>query len=285
MQKIKPRIKILIVDDHSVLRSGIRTILKNEKKKFLFDITEAATGKESIEKSKKSEFDFIIMDYSLPDMDGAEAIISILKYRPEVKVLGFSSFDENTCIRQMIEAGAKGYVLKSDEAWELFQAIENILLGESYFSRTINNKLTDTDSFKEKSLFDLSQNIKKREVRQRVKSLKINKYLFNIAESNKKLLVNMPDILFVTTDEIDPRNKIIYLKNKEHYTLMNYTLDLFLELSPALIQANKSELVSEHGIKYVNYDVIVLTILNEEKRAKEITLSRFYRENFTKYFH
>ena len=93
-------------------------------------------------------------------------------------------------------------------------------------------------------------------------------------------MVHLPDILFVTTDEIDHRNKLVYLNDNLQCTLMNCTLNKLLKLAPQLIQVNKSELISLRIIKNVEFDVLTLHNFNQNKQEKQITLGHLYRKNF-----
>lgn len=286
MKSIKPRIKILLVDDHPFVRSGIILGLNAEEKKIEFDIEEAGSGKEAIGKIRENIFDVVIMDYSMPKMNGAEATSSILKIQPEIKVLALSNYDETSCIVDMLNAGAKGYMLKCTNGIELSLAIETILKGQSYFSESLSNKLIDIDFLhKERKKIFTTANRTTKGLKAVEENFKINYFSLTIAENKSKLIVNQANVLFVTTDETDPRNKKVYLKNKTHVTAMNYSLAKLLKLAPVLIQVNKSELVSMQAVEDISHDVITLKILNEFNKAKQITLSRFYKENFEKHFH
>ncbi len=125
-------IKILLVDDHDIVRDGIRMLLEDE---VGFGITaEAENGEEAIKVCKEHDIDLIIMDISMPKMDGIKATEKIKESYPEIKVLALTMMDEDQHIRQMIEAGASGYILKSSDKIELVDAITKILEGKHYFS-------------------------------------------------------------------------------------------------------------------------------------------------------
>lgn len=287
MKSKTPKIKILIVDDHPVLRRGIIRGLSFVEERFLCDIEEAGTGKEAIEKCEKSIFDLIIMDYSMPVMNGAETTISILKHQPEVKVLAFSNYDEHGVIVEMLEAGVKGFLLKTIGPLELWDAMEKVLKGEFVFSEELSLPSVYADNGVITRKKDVGVVLNKYpEATTKIKKHKIvlEKCLFNVAEGNGKIMLTLADILFVTTDKIDRRNKVVYMKDQKHHTLTNYTLEYLLKLSPLLIQVNKSELVSVHAIKEVLPDVITLHVLNAFNKEKQITLSRVYKENVWKYF-
>ncbi len=105
--------------------------------------------------------------------------------------------------------------------------------------------------------------------------------LFNVAESRRKVNIRLVDIIFVSTDEIDPRNKQVWLKNGEKYTLMNCKMDLLTANSPSLIQVNKSQAVSLEAVHEVEYDLLTLKgITAEDGKPKQITLGMVYRAKF-----
>lgn len=125
-------IKILLADDHDIVRDGIRMLLEDE---VGFKIAaEAENGKEAIKACKEHDIDLIIMDINMPEMNGIEATEKIKESFPEIKVLALTMMDEDQHIRDMIEAGASGYILKSSGKIELVDAITTILDGQHYFS-------------------------------------------------------------------------------------------------------------------------------------------------------
>lgn len=130
-------VKILIVDDHPMIRLGIRSILNNVEHLNVAD--EANNGREALEKLAKDNFDLVIMDIKMPEMNGIEATEEIVKLHPSTKVLAISMFDEQRYIVKMLQAGALGYVLKNTGKNEMVNAINSIMAGESYFSQEVSN--------------------------------------------------------------------------------------------------------------------------------------------------
>lgn len=125
-------VKIAVVDDHEIVRDGIRILLEDEPG---FEIIfEAQTGKEAIEKCETHDVDLVIMDITMPVMDGIQATKIIKEKRPELKVLALTMLSEDQHIRKMIKAGASGYILKSSGKEELITAIKSIMSGKHYFS-------------------------------------------------------------------------------------------------------------------------------------------------------
>jgi DNA-binding NarL/FixJ family response regulator len=130
-------VKILIVDDHPMIRLGIHSILNNVEHLNVAD--EANNGREALEKLAKDNFDLVIMDIKMPEMNGIEATEEIIKLHPNTKVLAISMFDEQRYIVKMLQAGALGYVLKNTGKNEMVNAINSIMAGESYFSQEVSN--------------------------------------------------------------------------------------------------------------------------------------------------
>lgn len=125
-------IKILLADDHDIVRDGIQSLLEDE---IGFEIVaEAKTGNEAVEACSEYKIDLVIMDISMPEMDGIEATKQIKEQHPGIKILALTMMDEDQHIRKMIEAGASGYILKSSDKDELIEAITTILDGRHYFS-------------------------------------------------------------------------------------------------------------------------------------------------------
>jgi DNA-binding NarL/FixJ family response regulator len=131
------KIKILIVDDHPMIRHGIKSLLNDVDK---FDVAdEAGNGDEALQKLSEQQFDLVIMDIKMPEKNGIEATEEIVKKYPDVKVLAISMYDEQRYIVKMLQAGALGYVLKNTGKQELMTAVETVMAGESYFSQEVSS--------------------------------------------------------------------------------------------------------------------------------------------------
>lgn len=135
------KIKILIIDDHKMIRDGIRLMLEVQEKKYKFIIDEAEDGEEGVNKANKKGFDIIIMDYQLPEMNGADATRQIISHNINAKILALSNYDEYMYIDNMLKAGAKGFILKNISPEELLTAIEIILSGKNYYSNDVAIRL------------------------------------------------------------------------------------------------------------------------------------------------
>ena len=126
------KIKVLIADDHPIIRFGIRSLLENCKDIKL--IGEAINGEEAVSKVINEPVDLVIMDIKMPVLNGIEATAKIKSKKPWVKVLSFSMYDEHKYIVKMLEAGASGYILKNTGKAELISAIYKLMNDENYFS-------------------------------------------------------------------------------------------------------------------------------------------------------
>ena len=131
--------RILIVDDHAVLREGIRTLLSQEKD---FEIVgEAANGEEAVRLAGELKPDLVIMDIVMPVMNGVEATRRIRQLYPAVSVLVLSAFSDIRYIVDLLEVGARGYLLKSSAGKELVKAIRAVRSGESVLDPEVTRKL------------------------------------------------------------------------------------------------------------------------------------------------
>jgi two-component system, NarL family, response regulator LiaR len=127
-----PRIRVLIVDDHPMVRRGLATFLK------VFDdlelAGEAANGQEAIQLCEQTQPDVVLMDMVMPDMDGAAATRLIRRQSPAIQVLALTSFKEEILVQSALQAGAIGYLLKDVSADDLAQAIRAAHAGRSTLS-------------------------------------------------------------------------------------------------------------------------------------------------------
>jgi DNA-binding NarL/FixJ family response regulator len=157
-------IKLLIVDDHKMIRDGLKLMLTSLKKWLYFDIEEAESGEEALTKVSRKNFQVVIIDYQMPGISGAETALRILRHKPETKILALSNYDELPYVESMIQAGVKGYVLKNIEPSQMLSAIKTILDDKIYFSNEVATKLIETA--KKDSLKNIleKQSLTKREI-------------------------------------------------------------------------------------------------------------------------
>jgi len=124
-----PKISVMLVDDHSLVRRGFRRMLEDEAD--IEVVGEASDGQEAITLARRLKPQVIVMDCALPEINGLQATRKILEFAPETQVLMLSMHTEDTWVRQALEAGARGYVLKNALDLELGSAIRRIVNGET----------------------------------------------------------------------------------------------------------------------------------------------------------
>ena len=128
---MEKKITVLLVDDHSLVRRGFRRMLEDEADMEV--IGEAGDGEEAIKLAKKLHPNVVVMDCALPGMNGLQATREIIEAFPQTSVLMLSMHSESTWVRQAIDSGAKGYVLKNALELDLGAAIRKIAAGETVF--------------------------------------------------------------------------------------------------------------------------------------------------------
>lgn len=132
------KITVLLVDDHSLVRRGFRRMLEDEADMEV--VGEAGDGEESIKLAKQLQPQVVVMDCALPGLNGLQATRQIMEDSPETAVLMLSMHSESTWVRQAIEAGAKGYVLKDALDLELSTAIRKVAAGETVFDPKVEQR-------------------------------------------------------------------------------------------------------------------------------------------------
>jgi|SRR5579883_987370 DNA-binding NarL/FixJ family response regulator len=132
-------IRVLLVDDHAVIRAGLRALLEATTDTEV--IGEAENGHEGIGAARRLRPDVILLDVGMPRLNGIQAARQILHETPRVKVLVLSSYDDERHVREAIAAGVAGYVLKESAAVELLEAIRETVRGGAYFSPRVLNRL------------------------------------------------------------------------------------------------------------------------------------------------
>src|SRR3954463_15062293 len=131
MNLTKP-VKVLLADDHTLLRSGVRALL--ERMKCVEVVGEASTGREAIERAKTLQPEVILLDITMPDLGGLEALPRLHKEFPAIRLLMLSAHANEEDVIRALRAGASGYMLKDAAADELEQAIRTVVAGKTYLS-------------------------------------------------------------------------------------------------------------------------------------------------------
>jgi len=135
---MEKKITVLLVDDHSLVRRGFRRMLEDESDMEV--VGEAGSGEDSIKLAKELHPQVVVMDCALPGMNGLQATRQIIEDSPHTAVLMLSMHSEGTWVRQAIEAGARGYVLKNALDLELGAAIRKVAAGETVFDPQVEQK-------------------------------------------------------------------------------------------------------------------------------------------------
>ena len=136
------KISVLLVDDHTLVRRGFRRMLDDDQ--TLEVVGEASNGEEAVQLAQKLQPQVIVMDCQLPEMTGLEATRAILRSHPDTAILMLSMHSEDTLVRQALEAGARGYVLKSAIDLDLANAIKSVAAGKS----VLDPRVQPTESLK-----------------------------------------------------------------------------------------------------------------------------------------
>jgi DNA-binding NarL/FixJ family response regulator len=133
------KIKILLADDHAILRDGIRTALELEES---FEIVgEATDGSEAIEGATRLLPDVILMDISMPSVDGIEASKAIKRMNPQIKIILLTMYDNRQFIEEALLAGIEGYILKMTRLDDVIKAIKAVYDGDNYFDPAVTSLL------------------------------------------------------------------------------------------------------------------------------------------------
>ena len=134
------KIKVILVDDHAVVRAGYKILLRNNEN--INVVAETSTGEDAIILSDKYQPDVIVMDISLPGMSGIDAISSIVKKNKNIKILVFSMHEEVVFVERAFQAGAIGYMTKSTDPEMLSKAISQVAQGKKYLDDELKQKMT-----------------------------------------------------------------------------------------------------------------------------------------------
>jgi DNA-binding NarL/FixJ family response regulator len=135
------KIAVLLVDDHTVVRQGLRALLSSEED--IDVIGEAENGRQAVLAARKTPPDVVVMDVAMPLLNGLEATRQILRLVPTTKVLVLTSYGDDDCVEQLMQAGAAGYLIKQTAANDLLKAIREVQRGNAYFSPAIAKRLRD----------------------------------------------------------------------------------------------------------------------------------------------
>lgn len=133
------KLKILIADDHALLRDGLKALVNEQPDMEV--VGEAENGRIALAQAKKLQPDIILMDISMPDVNGAQATRQLKRVCPNAQVLALTAHEDNSYLRHMLEAGASGFLLKRAAAQQLIQAIRVVSTAGCYIDPTFAGKV------------------------------------------------------------------------------------------------------------------------------------------------
>jgi two-component system, NarL family, response regulator NreC len=134
-------VRLVLADDHTMMREGLKALLGKEADFAV--VGETDNGKQTVELAQKAGAHVVVMDVSMPDLNGIEATRKLLKINPKIKVVALSGHSNRELVREMLKAGASAYVLKSRAYEELVRAIREVVRGKKYLSPDIAQGVVD----------------------------------------------------------------------------------------------------------------------------------------------
>lgn len=134
--------RILIADDHEIVRQGVRAILSTRERWEI--VAEAENGRDAVEQARLTDPEIAILDYALPYINGVEAARQIRLHNPKTEILIFTQHDNEALLRNILEAGVRGYLLKSDATHHLIQAVEALEHRQPFFTKAVSDILVSS---------------------------------------------------------------------------------------------------------------------------------------------
>ena len=135
------RIRILLADDHAVVRQGFKLILAEQPDMEI--VGEAGNGREALTLAESLKPDIVVMDVAMPELNGIEATRRLSEVAPHARVVALSMHKDSVYVREILRAGARGYLLKDSVAADLVSAVRNVARGEGYISPAVSNAVLD----------------------------------------------------------------------------------------------------------------------------------------------
>lgn len=204
--------RILLADDHGVVREGLKNVLVKEG----FEIVgEASNGREAIEMAKKLQPDVVVLDFSMPELNGIDAAREIQSESLRTKAILLTMYKEDQYVLEALRAGVKGYVLKTQAGADVVRAIRSVLHGETYLSPAISESIVKT-ALSSSDLFSDPLTPREREILQLIAEGKTNK------EISQQLDMS------VKTVESHRRNLMVKLDIHETASLVRHAIKIGL---------------------------------------------------------
>jgi DNA-binding NarL/FixJ family response regulator len=174
---MNPKIRILLADDHAVVRQGFKLILSAQPDMEI--IGEAGNGREAVELAEKLQPEVVVMDVAMPELNGIEATRRLAASAPRTRVLALSMHKDSVYVREILRAGARGYLLKDSIASDLLAAIRAVARGEGYLSPAVSDAVLDDYRRHVTDPIDLLSS-REREVLQMIAEGKTNKEIATV---------------------------------------------------------------------------------------------------------
>ncbi|MCG8410677.1 MAG: response regulator transcription factor [Bacteroidales bacterium] len=195
-------LKIFLVDDHNLFREGLKFLLTNCD--FISEIYEAKNGYQLLDNIKTCQPDIILMDIEMPELNGIDTSRKALELCPETKIIALSMYADENFYTDMIDAGAKGFLLKNSKFDDVQRAIIDVYNDRNYFSPEILDSIIK--NLNKKIIPHKSNNLSKREI----------EVLFNICKglSNQEI----SKLLFISKRTVDKHRENILLKTQSRNT-------------------------------------------------------------------
>lgn len=212
-------VKVLIADDHKLVRDGIKLYLESDPS--IQVVAEAGNGDEVIQLVNIYEIDLLLLDINMPGLDGAAVAEQLKKSHPDIKILALTMLNETQYVRQMLRAGAKGYLLKSCSQETLLNAIHTIMNGETYFGQDIMKSMMEAMAPRPRNKVLRSYNVELTKREREVLKL-ITKEMTN-QEIAEKLFISP------RTVEVHKRNLLEKTGSKNIVGLVLYALEKGLD--------------------------------------------------------
>jgi len=171
------KIRILLADDHAVVRRGFQMILAEQTDMEI--VGEAGNGREVLELAAKLKPDVVVMDVAMPELNGIEATRRMAENAPHARVLALSMHKDSVYVREILRAGARGYLLKDSVAGDLVSAVRAVAAGEGYLSPAVSDAVLDDYRRHVTNPIDLLSS-REREVLQMLAEGKTNKEIAGI---------------------------------------------------------------------------------------------------------
>jgi DNA-binding NarL/FixJ family response regulator len=176
--------RILIADDHDIIRRGVRTLL--EARQDLQVVAEASTGRSALLLARETQPDIAIIDYSLPELNGRDVTLELKREFPRLQVLIYTMHDREDTVMEVLHAGARGFVLKSDAERHLLAAVDALSINRPYFSPSVSETLLQQYLCSKPHSGSNVLTRREREVVQLISEGKINKQVAQILQISVK---------------------------------------------------------------------------------------------------